>query len=156
VPGQFPLVEKILGDESISDAEAAVALAEIAGRTDLSVEERFEALAHGLNLDFKSFSQLSGDTNLPLELAQRYMDELLNFNEEPIVQMESSLGLMNHSNEEIQQQALQQLAFLVENEALVDQPIELERVALERIKMLRDQPPAQAAADDSGDDLGLE
>ena len=156
VPGQFPHVERILSDESISDSEAALSLAEIALRTDISVEERFEALAHGLNLDFRSFSKLSEDTNLPLELAQRYMDELLNFNEDPVVQLESSLGLMNHFDAEIQQQALRQLAFMVENEALVDHPIELERAALDRIKFLRENPPAQVATDESSDDLGLE
>ena len=156
VPGQFPHVERILSDESISDSEAALSLVEIALRTDISVEERFEALAHGLNLDFRSFSKLSEDTNLPLELAQRYMDELLNFNEDPVVQLESSLGLMNHFDAEIQQQALRQLAFMVENEALVDHPIELERAALDRIKFLRENPPAQVATDESSDDLGLE
>ncbi len=149
VPGEFPLVERIISDTTQSDVQAAEALVEIARRGDVSLEERFEALAHGLNLDFKSFSGLAAETNLPLELAQRFLDELLNRNQQPVLQIEGCLALLNHTDQCIRSQAMEQLAFLVEKESLVESPQELKTAALAKLEELRKNPPASATADSS-------
>lgn len=141
VPGEFPLVERILVDTNQSELEAAQALAQIARRNDVSVEERFEALAHGLNLDFKSFAGLADDASLPVELAQRYLDELRNQNQHLILQIEGCVALLGHSNKDIQSQASEQLAFLVEAESMAESPDELKVVASAKLQELRKNPP---------------
>lgn len=149
VPGEFPLVERIISDTAQSNVQAAEALVEIARRSDVSLEERFEALAHGLNLDFKSFSGLAADTNLPVELAQRYLDELLNQNQQPVLQIEGCIALLNHADEGIRSQAMEQLAFLVERESLAESPDDLKTAALAKLEELRKNPPAPTTADSS-------
>lgn len=149
VPGEFPLVERIISDTAQSDIQAAEALLEIARRSDVSLEERFEALAHGLNLDFKSFAGLAAEVNLPLELAQRYLDELLNQNQQPVLQIEGCLALLNHADKDIRSQAMEQLAFLVEKESLAESPDELKTAALAKLEELRKTSPAPATADSS-------
>jgi len=153
VPGQFPLVERIISDTTQTDIVAAESLAEIARRTDVPVEERFEALAHGLNLDFKSFANFASDPNLPLELAQRYLDELLNQNRNPALQIEGCVALLNHSDKGMQTQAADQLAFLVEKESLVESHDQLRKAALERLEFLKKNPPIKSSPDSSADDF---
>lgn len=156
VPGMFPLVERILDDESISESGAAASFAEIAMRSDISLEERYEALAHGLNLDFPSFVDIPSDPALPVEMAQLYLDELLNYNQNPVIQIEGCVALLKHSDKEIQVQAREQLAFLVQDESLVDFPERLPAAAAERIKHLKEFPPEPLLTDESADKIGLE
>lgn len=137
---QFPQVERLLLDQALSEEQAAAGLFEIAMNRELSLEERDEALAHGLNLDFGAFGAMAMDPTLPLPLTQRYFDELLNRNEAPQRQLEGYLGLMSHSEEEIRTQAAQQLAFVLEDEALAETPDELRRVANERLETLKLEP----------------
>lgn len=155
VPGQFPMVERIVSDTTLTDIVAAERLAEIARRTDVSLEERYEALAHGLNLDFKSFENFASVPNLPLELAQRYLDELLNQNRNPILQIEGCVALLSHSDKGMQTQAADQLAFLLERESLVEFHDELRKAALERLEHLRRDPPIEPPNDSSTDDFDI-
>jgi hypothetical protein len=145
---QFPQVQQILADASLSEHEAAEALFGICQRSELPEAERDDALAHGLNLNFKRFGVLATDPLLLLPLAQRYFDELANRNDLPQEQIEGYLGLMSHSDEGMRVQATQQLAFLLESEALAETPEELRRVALERIEILKAAPPTSKAAAD--------
>lgn len=143
---QFPLVQRILADESLSGKQAGAELAGIARRTDISEEERFEALAHACNLDFKSVLGLAEDTSLPVGLAQRFLDELANRNHFPKEQIVGCLSLMNHSDAEIRDQATQQLAFLLEAEALASSPEALRKAASEKIKAIEATPADQDQA----------
>ena len=145
--GQFPWVERILSDSSRTDLEAAAALSEIARRTDISLDERFEALAHGMNLDFNSFAGFAGEPDLPVELAQRYLDELTNQNRTPILQIEGCVALLDHVHREIREQAAEQLAFMVGKEALAESPAELKQAAAEKLRDLRENPPVDSTAD---------
>jgi hypothetical protein len=137
---QFPQVERLLLDESISETQAAQGLLEIVRNSGLSTEERDEALAHGLNLDFGVFGIMATDPALPLPLAQRYFDELANRNELPRQQIEGYLGLMSHHDEELRTQAADQLAFVLEEEDLAEAPADLRRLALEKLEVLKLQP----------------
>lgn len=142
---EFPQVQRILSDDSIPDGQAAVALFEIANNNAVLESERFEALAHGLNLNFPAFSTLSQDPTLPVAMAQRYFDELANRNQAPKEQIEGYLGLMNHSDEEIRKQAQHQLAFMLEDDAQALSPEELRQQAAKRLANL-----SAAAAGPSG------
>ncbi|MEO8614761.1 MAG: hypothetical protein ABI600_06440 [Luteolibacter sp.] len=145
---QFPQVQRILSDDSIPDLQAAVALFEIANNSGLAESERFEALAHGLNLNFPAFFALSQDPALPVPMAQRYFDELANRNQAPKEQIEGYLGLMNHSDEEIRKQAQHQLAFMLEDDAQELSPEELRQQAAERLVKLSATPVDQSEAVD--------
>jgi hypothetical protein len=106
-------------------------------------------LSHGLNLHFPSFADFPNDPTVPSELVQLYLDELLNYNQDPILQIEGCLALLKHSDEEIQVQAREQLAFLVQDESLVDFPDRLPEAAAERIKFFKDFPPESLLTDES-------
>ena len=146
----FPQVERILGDESLTEQQAAREFALMISRKELSLEERDEALAHGLNLDFSAFSALPLDSTLPTALAQRYCYELANRNDMPQQQLEGYLGLMNHPDQEISTQATLQLAFQLENDELAENPAELKRLATEQISLLKMTPanPQEAVSAD--------
>jgi hypothetical protein len=125
----FPVVFNLLADESLPGSELAAGLLEISRRGDLSEPERFEALAHGMNVDFSVFASIAQDPNLPTSLAQRFAEELANRNHQPAQQVAGYLDLLKHSDEEIRAEAAEKLAFLIENEALAESPGELEAAA---------------------------
>lgn len=141
VSGQFPQVERLLSDVSLSEHQTAEGLYGIVRSSELSEAERDEALAHGLNLDFGAFAALANDSFLPEALAQRYLDALANHGHLPQSQLGGYLGLTQHGEEGIRTQAMAQLACLLENEALAETPDELRRLALERLDALRLAPP---------------
>ena len=130
----FPQIERLLEDESISVDEAAKQLSEIAGRGNLPKTERLEAMKHGLNLNFKALAEVVKDPDLPSPMAQLYVEELMNHNEERREQMEACLWLMNHRDEEIRKQAQDLLAFYLGEESLAENPDGLRQQALEALK----------------------
>lgn len=144
ISSQFPQVERLLADDSLSALQTAEGLCGIARSRELSEKERDEALAHGLNLDFGAFAALATDPSLPVTLAQRYFDELANRSHVPQQQIEGYLGLMGHGDEGIRTQATEQLAFVLEDEALAETPEKLRQLALERLQALKLAPPEQA------------
>lgn len=127
----FPQIERLLGDESISVDEAAKQLSEIAGRKGLSEAERLEAMKHGLNLNFKALAEVVKNPDLPSPMAQLYVEELMNHNQERRGQMEACLSLMNHRDEEIRKQAQDLLAFYLGEESSAENPEELRKAAAE-------------------------
>jgi hypothetical protein len=147
----FPVVLSLLADESLPSNEVAAGLLEICRRSDLSEPERFEALAHGMNVDFSVFAAIAQDPNLPSSLAQRFADELANRNHQPAQQVAGFLDLLKHADEEIRAEAAEKLAFLIENEPLAESPAELEAAA----KQWLEQQQA-AATDESSAGAGPE
>jgi hypothetical protein len=148
----YPAVSRVLGDESLSVEEAAAELLDVVQRADLSEDERMEALAHGLNLDFQAFAAVAADPALPVPLAERYFAELCNQNELPEAQIHGCLDLLSHQNEEIRTQAAGQLAFLVGKEELADSPDALRQAAAERLAKLHSpEPNAPPFIDDAGE-----
>lgn len=127
----FPQVERVLGNQSIPVDQAAIVLRDISRRKDLPEAERLEAMKHGLNLNFKAFAEVVTDPELPLPMAQRYVDELMNHNEDRQGQTLGCLLLMNHRDEETRKKAQELLAFYLGKESLSEQPEELRKVAAE-------------------------
>jgi hypothetical protein len=143
-------VDRLLSDTTLSERQAAEGLCGIVRSHELSEDERDEALAHGLNLDFTAFAALATDPSLSEPLAQRYLDALANRSHLPKQQIEGYLGLMSHGEESIRTQALEQLAFLLDDEALAETPGELRRAAVERLEALKLAPPEQDQATTDG------
>ena len=128
---RFPELEQLLGDNSLSPHRTAELLRDLALRKDLSPAKRFEAMAHGLNLNFKAFAEVAADPELPAPMAQRYLEELANRNQARQEQVEGCLALMTNGDPEIRQNASTQLAFYIEAEPLAEQPDELRGAAAE-------------------------
>ena len=126
---RFPELERLLGDSSLSPRRTAELLRDLALRKDLAPAKRFEAMAHGLNLNFKAFDSVVADPELPAPMAQRYLEELANRNQARQEQVEGCLALMANGDPEIRQNASTQLAFYIEAEPLAEQPDELRRAA---------------------------
>jgi hypothetical protein len=126
---RFPELERLLGDSSLSPRRTAELLRDLALRKDLAPPKRFEAMAHGLNLNFKAFDSVAADPELPAPMAQRYLEELANRNQARQEQVEGCLALMTNGDPEIRQNASTQLAFYIEAEPLAEQPDELRRAA---------------------------
>lgn len=150
---QFPLVDEILADDRVSIKEAAARLLQIVNNKDLSILEREEALAHGLNLDFPAFMELVADPELPQPLAQRFFDEMLNHNEHRDLQVKTCVSLMDHENETMRQDAAEQLAFYIGLEERSDKPDELKQEAQAFLEDLAKRPPKQPEPVDPDADI---
>jgi hypothetical protein len=85
-------------------------------------------------LNFKALAEVVKDPDLPSPMAQLYVEELMNHNEERREQMEACLWLMNHRDEEIRKQAQDLLAFYLGEESLAENPNGLRQQALEALK----------------------
>lgn len=145
--GNFPQIERILVNPSLTTEQAAEQLLGIVQRPEFSEGERFEALAHGLNLSFKTFATAAADPALSAPLAQRYLDELANHNEARQGQIEGCLALMGNADEDIRTQAAEQLAFYIEAEAMAEQPEELRKAAQAWLDKLKAEGGGQKPED---------
>lgn len=142
-PATFPQIDSVLTDDRISDEEAAREMAEIALNANRPEAERLEAMEHGKNLGFSHLLPLSLDPNLPLPLAESYLHGL-HGHDQTKEQVSGALGLLNHADSDIREQAQTLLGFLLEAEEDNESPEKLREKADEFL-MRPDQP-------DEGDD----
>jgi hypothetical protein len=150
---QFPLVDQILSDDGLSNEESASRLLEIAANKSLSVLEREEALSHGLNLDFPQFIGLVADPALPQPLAQRFFDEMLNYNDYRDLQVRACVSLVDHEDEGMREEAAQQLAFYIGLEEWADKPEELKQEARAYLEDLAKRPKPEPEPVDPDADI---
>lgn len=136
------LVSRILADDKISTTDAAVMLHALATDASLPVDERLEALQHGLNLDMAPFARFAESPDLPTELAAQFLDAVINFNESPELQIQSYLALLNHPDPEVSSSATDMLAFIVEDDQREANPATLVQMANQKLAELRKAPPA--------------
>ena len=127
-PATFPQIDSVLTDDRISDEEAARQLAEIALNPNAPEAERLEAMEHGKNLGFSHLLPLSLDPNLPLPLAESFLHGL-HGHDQTKEQLSGSLGLLNHADSDIREQAQTLLGFLLEAEEDNESPDKLREKA---------------------------
>jgi hypothetical protein len=118
-------VDRILADDAITHEQAALQLRKLAMNPGAPVEDRLEALQHGLNLHAESFADFAQQKDLPPELASHYLQEMINYNQSPIIQIRSFMDLMNHPDEEVAGLAKEMLALEVGDEEEESSPEEL-------------------------------
>lgn len=135
----FAMVEAVLGDEKISDQQAAAQFRDIAQRSDVTETERLEALNHGLILNFQTFEGFAHDPSLPAALAQKYFEELANQSPSETFQINGYLDLLAHSDPDIRKQAADQLAMMIENDSLASDPAALRREVAHYLESLKTQ-----------------
>lgn len=124
----FPAIDSVLTDDRISDDEAAREMAKIALDVTRPEAERLEAMEHGKNLGFSHMLPLSSDPNLPLPLAESYLHGL-HGHDQPKEQVTGALGLLNHNDPEISQQAQTLIGFLIGAEEDNESPDKLREKA---------------------------
>jgi hypothetical protein len=127
-PATFPEIEQLLTNDNISNEQATRQLAEIALNPNRGESERLEAMEHGKNLGFSHLLPLSLDPNLPLPLAESYLHGL-HGHDQMKEQVSGALGLLNHSDPDIRQQAQTLLGFLLEVEEDNESPDKLREKA---------------------------
>lgn len=124
----FPEIEQLLTNDNISNEQAARQLAEITLNPNRRESERLEAMEHGKNLGFSHLLPLSLDPNLPLPLAEGYLHGL-HGHDQTKEQVSGALGLLNHSDPDIRQQAQILLGFLLKAEEDNESPDKLREKA---------------------------
>jgi hypothetical protein len=134
-------VSRILADDKISTADAAVMLHALAADASLPVAHRLEALEHGLNLDMAPFARFAEVPDLPTELAALFLDAVINYNESPEIQIQSYLALINHPDPEVSASATDMLAFIVEDDQREASPATLVQMAKQKLAELRKAAP---------------
>jgi hypothetical protein len=134
-------VSRILADDKISTADAAVMLHALAADASLPVAHRLEALEHGLNLDMAPFARFAEVPDLPTELAALFLDAVINYNESPEIQIQSYLALINHPDPEVSASATDMLAFIVEDDQREASPATLVQMAKQKLAELRKAEP---------------
>ena len=127
-PTTFLQIDSVLTDDGISDEDAAIELAEIALNPNRPEPERLEAMEHGKNLGFSHLLPLALDPNLSLPLAESYLHGL-HGHDQTKEQVSGALGLLNHSDPDIRQQAQILLGFLLEAEEDNESPDKLRKKA---------------------------
>jgi hypothetical protein len=128
----------LLANQNLSHDETARQLAQIALDRNAPEAERLEAMEHAKNLGFSQLLPLSLDPNLPLSLAESFMQGL-HGHDQIKEQVSGALGLLNHSDSDIRQQAQTLLGFLLRAEEDNESPDKLREKADAFLKQ-PDQP----------------
>jgi hypothetical protein len=124
----FPEIEQLLTNDSISNEQATRQLAEIVLNPNRPEPERLEAMEHAKNLGFAHLLPLSQNPNLPLPLAESYLHGL-HGHDQTKEQVSGSLGLLNHADPGIREQAQTLLGFLLSKEEDNESPDKLRAAA---------------------------
>jgi hypothetical protein len=133
-------VDAILLDENITDDQAAQKLRGIAADASFPLPQREEAMHHGLNLQPSAFGDFAeAQPDLPVELALPLLQSMINFNESPKDQIRTYLALKDHADPEIAEQALEMLAFMVEDDAREKTPEQWEQMAQEKLRKMEEE-----------------
>jgi len=141
-----PEVDEILVDESITIEQAAVRLRALASDTTQTKAHRLEALQHGLNLGieaFADFAEQADQAELPAELASHFLDEIINYNDAPATQIRSYVALIDHSDVEVRELALEMLRFQVGDDLHEESLERLKEMAREKIQALENPVPEE-------------
>jgi hypothetical protein len=124
----FPEIENLLTNDNISNEQATRQLAEIVLNPNRPEPERLEAMEHAKNLGFAHLLPLSLDPNLPLPLAESYLHGL-HGHDQTKEQVSGALGLLNHADPDIREQAQTLLGFLLGKEEDNESPDKLRAAA---------------------------
>ena len=121
-------IGELIASPDLSHDEIATRLAKIALDNSAPESERLEAMEHGANLSFSHLVPLSLDPNLPLPIAESYLHGLYG-HDQVQEQVSGAVGLLNHVDQEIREQAQILLGFLLQAEEDNEAPDKLREKA---------------------------
>ncbi len=133
----------MIAKQDLSHDETARQLAVIALDPNNPEAERLEAMEHGKNLGFSHLLPLSADPNLPLPLTESFLHGL-HGHDQIKEQVSGALGLLNHVDHDIREQAQTLLGFLLSKEEDNESPDKLRTAAEAFLKQPDEEPEADA------------
>ena len=112
----FDQVESILNDQGADDAATAIRLIELAGRSEISIEERIEALTHAVLLtpdsEGSGLVALAQQQMLAPELAGILLSDF--HNRPDPTRLAGAVALAKNGNRSIQEEAMNLVRFLID------------------------------------------
>jgi hypothetical protein len=136
-------ISDLIAKQDLSHDETARQLAVIALDPNNPEAERLEAMEHGKNLGFSHLLPLSADPNLPLPLTESFLHGL-HGHDQIKEQVSGALGLLNHVDHDIREQAQTLLGFLLSKEEDNESPDKLRTAAEAFLKQPDEEPEADA------------
>ena len=149
-----PEVDMLLTDMTMPEEEVARRLRLLMEDSSLPMSSRGEALEHGLNLSPHAFKGLAAQNpQLTMELSGIFLSEVMNWNDLPVEQLNTYLAWMNHPEQEIADQSLEQLRFMVGDDNHEENVQRIIEMAIQKINELKaeEQAPKQPAEPSNGE-----
>jgi uncharacterized protein (UPF0147 family) len=109
-------IEQLITHQTLSNREVAEQLRAIAQDKRMPENVRAEALGHGVILDLATFADMAADTQLPIQMAEDLLQNIINENRDPALQIQAYIDFLNHSSQEIRDQAKNKLSFILEDD----------------------------------------
>lgn len=109
-------IDQLITHQTLSNKEVAEQLRAIAQDKRIPENVRAEALGHGVILNLPTFADMAADTQLPKEMAQDLLHHVINENRDPALQIRAYIDFLNHSSQEIRDEAKNKLSFILEDD----------------------------------------
>lgn len=129
-------IDRLINNQTLNNKEVAEQLRVIAQDKHMPENVRSDALGHGVLLDLDTFANLSGDTQLPKEMAEEFLKHVINENRNPALQIRTYVNFLNHSSPEIREEVHGLLAFMLEDDAGEKDVPSLLKMAEAKLKLL--------------------
>ena len=136
-------IDRLITHQTLSNEEVAEQLRGIAQDKHMPEKVRSEALGHGVILDLDTFANLSADTQLPVEMAEVFLQHVINENRNPTLQIRTYVNFLNHSSPEIREEVQNLLAFMLEDDAGEKDVPSLLKMAEAKLKQLEAEKLAE-------------
>lgn len=129
-------IDRLIHNQTLNNKEVAEQLRVIAQDKHMPENVRADALGHGVILDLDTFANLSADTQLPREMAEEFLQHVINENRNPALQIRTYANFLNHSSPEIRGEVKSLLAFMLEDDAGEKDVPSLLKMAEAKLKLL--------------------
>lgn len=130
-------IDRLIAHQTLSNQEVAEQLRMIAKDKSMPEKVRTEALGHGVILDLSTFADMAADAQLPLVMAENLLEQVINENRDPALQIRVYTDFMNHSSPEIRKEAKGLLAFILEDDMDQVDDAKLLQMAETKIKQIQ-------------------
>ncbi len=134
-------IDRLITHQTLSNQEVATQLRAIAQDKRIPENVRAEALGHGVLLNLATFVDMAADTQLPKDMAQDLLHHIINENRDPALQIRAYIEFLNHSSQEIREQAKDKLSFILEDDDRQNDEATLLQMADAKLKQIQAEKP---------------
>lgn len=134
-------IDRLITNQTLSNQEVAAQLRVIAQDKRIPENVRAEALGHGVLLNLATFADMAADTQLPKDMAQDLLHHIINENRDPALQIRAYIEFLNHSTQEIREQAKDKLSFILEEDDHQYDEATLLQMADTKLKQIQAEKP---------------
>ena len=129
-------IDRLITHQTLSNREVAEQLLKMANDKHMPENVRAEALEHGVILDLPVFVHLAADTQLPEQMAEDLFQHVVNENGNPELQIRAYLDFLSHPSQEIREESMRLLAFMLEDDLGEADEATLRQMADTKLKQL--------------------